>query len=86
MESAAMAKSANDIASLSFEKALEELETIVSKLEKGQVELDESITLYERGAALKAHCDAKLKSAQERIEKIVVGEDGAPRAEPAKFD
>lgn len=81
-----MAKSANDIASLSFEKALEELETIVSKLEKGQVELDESITLYERGAALKAHCDAKLKSAQERIEKIVVGEDGAPRAEPAKFD
>lgn len=86
MESAAMAKSANDIAGLSFEKALEELETIVSKLEKGQVELDESITLYERGAALKAHCDAKLKSAQERIEKIVVGEDGAPRAEPAKFD
>lgn len=81
-----MAKSANDIAGLSFEKALEELETIVSKLEKGQVELDESITLYERGAALKAHCDAKLKSAQERIEKIVVGEDGAPRAEPAKFD
>lgn len=81
-----MAKSANDIASLSFEKALEELETIVSKLEKGQVELDESITLYERGAALKAHCDAKLKSAQERIEKIVVGEDGAPRAEAAKFD
>lgn len=86
MESAAMAKSANDIAGLSFEKALEELETIVSKLEKGQVELDESITLYERGAALKAHCDAKLKSAQERIEKIVVGEDGAPRAEAAKFD
>lgn len=81
-----MAKSANDIAGLSFEKALEELETIVSKLEKGQVELDESITLYERGAALKAHCDAKLKSAQERIEKIVVGEDGAPRAEAAKFD
>ena len=74
-----------DIAALSFEKALAELEDIVAKLEQGRVELEESIALYERGAALKAHCEARLKSAQERIEKIVV-EGAAPRAEPARFD
>lgn len=83
----AKAPSANfsDIAALSFEKALAELEDIVAKLEQGRVELEESIALYERGAALKAHCEAKLKSAQERIEKIVV-EGGAARAETARFD
>lgn len=83
-----MAKAPNafpDIAALSFEKALAELEDIVAKLEQGRVELEESIALYERGAALKAHCESKLKSAQERIEKIVV-EGGATRAEPAKFE
>ncbi|MEZ5896622.1 MAG: exodeoxyribonuclease VII small subunit [Parvularculaceae bacterium] len=69
-----------------FEKALEELEGIVKKLEEGKVELEESITLYERGAALKAHCEAKLRAAEERIEKIVVDERGAPKAEPANFD
>lgn len=74
-----------DIAALSFEKALGELEDIVAKLEQGRVELEESIALYERGAALKTHCESKLKSAQERIEKIVV-EGGALRAEAAKFD
>ncbi len=71
---------------VSFEKALAELEQIVRKLESGQVELEESIALYERGAALKAHCEAKLKSAQERIEKIVVSGDGAVKAEAAKFE
>ncbi len=76
----------SDLDGLSFEKALKELEEIVQKLEQGSVELEESITLYERGAVLKAHCEAKLKSAQERIEKIVVGADGTVRAEPAKFD
>ena len=81
-----MAKAAADIAALSFEKALAELEDIVRKLEQGEVPLEESIALYERGAALKAHCEAKLKSAQERIEKIVVDESGAPRLEPARFD
>ncbi len=74
-----------DIPALSFEKALAELEDIVAKLEQGRVELEESIALYERGAALKSHCEAKLKAAQERIEKIVV-EGGAARAEPARFE
>lgn len=75
-----------DLEGVSFEKALAELEEIVRKLEQGSVELEESIALYERGAALKAHCDAKLKSAQERIEKIVVAGDGTPRTEPASFE
>lgn len=81
-----MAKTPNDTAALSFEKALAELEAIVQKLESGSADLEESIALYERGAALKAHCEAKLKSAQERIEKIVVASDGKPRMEPATFD
>ena len=71
---------------VSFEKALTELEGIVQKLESGSVDLEESIALYERGAALKAHCEAKLHAAQERIEKIVVSGAGAVKAEPAKFD
>ncbi len=75
-----------DLEGVSFEKALAELEEIVRKLESGAVELEDSIALYERGAALKAHCEAKLKSAQERIEKIVVAGDGKPKAEPASFE
>jgi exodeoxyribonuclease VII small subunit len=81
-----MAKAANDISALSFEKALAELEEIVQKLESGGAPLEDSIALYERGAALKAHCEAKLRAAQERIEKITVSETGSVRAEPAKFD
>ena len=81
-----MAKTQTDTQSLSFEKALAELEAIVQKLESGSVDLEESIALYERGAALKAHCEAKLKSAQERIEKIVVSENGAVKTEAASFD
>ncbi len=81
-----MAKKPDDILALSFEKALAELEDIVSKLESGKAELEDSIALYERGAKLKAHCEAKLKSAQEKIEKIVVGGNGKPKAEPAEFD
>jgi len=81
-----MAKKPDDIAALSFEKALAELEAIVHKLEGGAAPLEESIALYERGAALKAHCEATLKSAQEKIEKIVVGSDGKPKTEPANFD
>ncbi len=85
-----MAKKPDDIMALSFEKALAELEDIVSKLESGKAELEESISLYERGAKLKAHCEAKLKSAQEKIEKIVVGpsgdKGGKPKAEPAEFE
>ena len=75
-----------DIAALSFEQALAELEKIVGQLESGQAPLEESIDLYTRGAALKAHCEAKLKSAQLRVEKIVVGPGGgADRAEAADF-
>ena len=76
----------SDLTSLSFEAALAELEGIISKLESGEVPLEESIALYERGAALKAHCEAKLKSAREKIEKIVITSDGTPAAEPAVFD
>ncbi len=71
---------------LSFEDALARLESIVSRLESGQAPLEESITLYEEGAALKAHCEARLKAAQLRVEKIVVGADGQARGlEPAEF-
>ena len=61
---------------LSFEGALKELEAIVARLEQGEVELEDSIALYERGQALKAHCEKKLKSAEGRLEKIVMGAGG----------
>ena len=64
------------VESLSFETALSELETIVEKLEGGDVALEESIKIYERGAALKAHCMGKLKSAQLKVEQIVLNQDG----------
>lgn len=66
------------IAELSFEKALEELEQIVSRLERGEVPLAESIVIYERGDALRKHCDALLKQAEARVEKIRVGVGGKP--------
>lgn len=73
-------------ADLSFEDALARLEGIVQRLESGQAPLEESISLYEQGAALKAHCETRLKDAQLRVEKIVVGTDGqAKGAEPAEF-
>jgi exodeoxyribonuclease VII small subunit len=68
-----------DIAKLPFEAALAELEAIVEKLEKGAVALEESIKIYERGEALKAHCDKLLKNAEMRIEKITLGADGKPK-------
>jgi exodeoxyribonuclease VII small subunit len=74
-----------DIAALSFEQALEELERIVSELESGKAELERSIQVYERGAQLKAHCEAKLKEAQLRVEKIVMGAAGPVGVEPAEF-
>jgi exodeoxyribonuclease VII small subunit len=67
-----------DIAALPFERAMAELERIVDQLEKGSVPLEESIAIYERGEALKAHCEALLKSAEQRIEKIAFGPDGKP--------
>jgi exodeoxyribonuclease VII small subunit len=75
-----------DIASLSFEQALAELEGIVQELESGQAPLERSIEMYERGARLKAHCEARLEAARLKVEKIVVGpQGGAERAEPADF-
>ncbi len=64
---------------MSFEAALQELENIVSRLEQGEVDLEDSIALYERGNALKAHCEQKLKGAEARLEKIVLGPDGQPK-------
>jgi exodeoxyribonuclease VII small subunit len=77
--------SGDEIASLSFEQALAELERIVAELESGKTDLEQSIGAYERGARLKAHCEAKLKEAQLRVEKIVVGTSGPTGVEPAEF-
>ena len=65
-----------DIADLSFEAALDELEKIVTQLESGKAPLQESIAIYERGEALKAHCEALLKTAEARIEKITLNREG----------
>jgi len=68
-----------DIDQMPFETALAELETIVEKLEKGNVALEESIALYERGELLKKRCEALLSDAEMRIEKIALGRDGKPK-------
>lgn len=73
----------SNVASLSFEDALRELETIVQDLERGQVKLDEAIARYERGALLKRHCEAKLAEAKAKVEKIVLAAGGAVTAENA---
>lgn len=70
---------------MSFEEALAELELIVRQLEAGDVELEKSIAIYERGAALKSLCEARLKSAELKVEQIVQGAAG-PTTEPAAFD
>jgi exodeoxyribonuclease VII small subunit len=64
------------VASLSFEAAMAELETIVRRLEGGDVNLEESVTLYERGQALRQHCEARLKAAELRVEQVSIGADG----------
>ncbi len=76
----------NDVSKLSFEEALKELEGIVDKLERGDVLLEQSIEIYERGAALKSHCEAKLKSAELKVEQIVQGAGGKVSTETAAFD
>ncbi len=63
---------------MTFEQAMKELETVVSKLERGDVALDESISLYERGAALKARCEAELKRAEEKVAAITLDANGQP--------
>lgn len=70
--------SSPELSDLSFEDALRALEDVVRRLEGGEVPLDESITLYERGESLRKACQARLDSAQARIERIVAGPDGAP--------
>lgn len=67
-----------DIQALSFEQALKELETIVGKLERGDVELEPSIALYERGEALRAHCERLLQRIEAKVEKITLDAQGAP--------
>lgn len=68
-----------DIKEMPFEKALKELESIVGRLERGDVELEESISIYERGEALKDHCDRLLKAAEAKVERLTFGQDGAPK-------
>ncbi len=66
------------VAEMTFEEAMKELEHVVGRLERGDVALDESITLYERGAALKKRCEAKLKEAEEKVAAITLDGDGQP--------
>jgi exodeoxyribonuclease VII small subunit len=70
---------AADIAAMPFEKAMQELETIVGELEKGSVSLDDSVRLYARGKALQERCGKLLAEAEARVEKITLGENGAPK-------
>ena len=68
-----------DIKDMTFERALKELEGIVSRLERGDVELEESIAIYERGEVLRDHCDRLLRQAEAKVEKITLGADNVPK-------
>jgi len=72
------------VAAMTFEEAMQALESVVSQLEKGDVALEASIALYERGAALKAHCAAKLKDAEEKVELIRAAEGRAVGTTPVE--
>ena len=74
------------IEAMSFEEALNELQGLVKALEKGEAKLDEAIRAYERGAALKQHCERKLREAQAKVDKIVFTSDDSLSSEPMKFD
>jgi exodeoxyribonuclease VII small subunit len=76
----------SDIAKLSFEEALQELEQIVKRLEGGTGKLDDAIQSYERGTLLKRHCEAKLREAQARVDKIVIAPDGSVTTEPTALE
>ena len=67
---------------MTFEQALAELERIVQDLERGQLDLEAAIVAYERGTALKEHCERKLKEAKLRVDRITLGPDGSARGEP----
>ena len=77
-----MAEEGAPIAALSFEQALAELESVVTRLERNDVPLEESLTLFARGAALRDHCEDKLKAAEARVTEITQGLDGALRTRP----
>ncbi len=81
-----MADKTKPVEKMSFEDALAELETIVRQLEQGDVDLEQSIAIYERGAALKKHCQARLDAADLKVKQIIQGQDGAATTEPASFD
>ncbi|UTO27766.1 exodeoxyribonuclease VII small subunit [Bartonella harrusi] len=68
-----------DITALSFEEALKQLEVIVENLERGNIPLEQSIDIYERGEALKKHCEKLLKAAEAKVEKIQLSEEGSPK-------
>lgn len=74
-----------DVAQMTFEQALAELERIVQELERGQLDLDAAIKAYERGTKLKTHCEAKLREAQLRVEKISLTDDGKASSEPMEL-
>ncbi len=77
----------SNVAKMSFEEAMTELEALVGQLESGNVPLEESIKLYERGDALKQHCEKKLAEAEEKVAQITKGADGAATgATPANYD
>ncbi|MGH6771587.1 MAG: exodeoxyribonuclease VII small subunit [Xanthobacteraceae bacterium] len=68
----------SDVQKLAFEKAIEELESIVKRLEEGRVPLEESVSIYERGEALKRRCEELLRQAEARVEKITLDAGGKP--------
>lgn len=74
-----MADSNADISKMPFERAIEELETIIKRLEDGKVPLEESVAIYERGEALKRRCEELLKAAEARVEKITTDASGKPK-------
>jgi exodeoxyribonuclease VII small subunit len=80
-EDGAKKSAGKKIEKMAFEEALGELESIVQKLERGQLSLEESITAYERGTLLRKHCEAKLKEAEARVEKLSIGADGSVKTE-----
>lgn len=86
MAQTASPETSPDIAKLSFEEALGELEKIVGDLERGKVKLDDAIAAYTRGALLKAHCERKLADAKAKVEKIVLRPDGSVAAENAAIE
>ena len=73
-----MAETNTDVKKMPFERAIEELESIVKRLEEGKVPLEESVTIYERGEALKKRCEELLRQAEARVEKITLDANGKP--------